>query len=173
MQRRALIIGFCALIFVGCSVWFVDKYFGIEAHAVSVRLWPAPTPEQVETQNLRRIAGWFSLNCGHVRRHENADGAISCATEALKTGKTFYVSFDFVWESRAFGLQRDPASGVIGLARNSSGALYEVATMDMRRFSIPSEPYRTVTVIRCEKTAQEQLSQAADRYLTCFAVPTE
>jgi len=156
-------------------VWFVDKYFGIEAHEVWARLWPTPTPEQVETRNLRRIAGWYSLNCGHVRRYENADAAISCAMEALKTRRTFYVSFDFVWKLRPFGLYLPPADGVIGLARNPSGALYEVAVMVPRdsKSVIPSEPARIVTVSLCNKAASEQISQVEGRYLTCFAVPTE
>jgi hypothetical protein len=74
-----------AVVVIGFSLWFVDKYFWIEAQSLMVRLWPPPTVEQVEQKQLRRIAGWFSLDCGHVRHRGDADAAISCALQALGT----------------------------------------------------------------------------------------
>src|SRR5215472_4316614 len=92
--RRTIIACLSSLVFIGCSVWFVNKYFGIEARSLAERLWPPPTIEQVERRHLRKIAGWLSLDCGHVHRHKNADAAISCATSALSARKPFYVSFE-------------------------------------------------------------------------------
>ncbi len=57
-------------IVIGFSIWFVNKYFWLEAHSLIARFWPPPTVEQVEQEQLRRIAGWFSLDCGHVRHRE-------------------------------------------------------------------------------------------------------
>jgi hypothetical protein len=112
---RLLTVVVCAMVVIGSLVWFVNKYFGIEAHAIAERLWPIPTAEQLETRKLRDIAGWFSVNCGHIRRHENADVAISCATNALTARKPFYISFDFIgFDSR----------GIIGLAADHSGKVF-------------------------------------------------
>src|SRR5215831_11226731 len=111
-MRRLLTVVVCAIVVIGSFVWFVNKYFGIEAHAMTERLWPTPTAEQFETRKLRDIAGWFSVNCGHIRRHENADVAISCAKNALTARKPFYISFDVL------GFD---STGIIGLAANHSG----------------------------------------------------
>ena len=162
-MSRALIVGICAsLLIVACSIWFINKYFGIEAHALALRVWPAPTTEEVEKRKLRSIAGWFSLNCGHVRYHENAGSAISCATNALKTRKPFYVSFDYV------GLD---VGGAIGLAANRNGEVFQVMTTQLTYASlggiVTSGPVHTVTVTRCEKPPVETPSHAENRYLWC------
>jgi len=168
MERRAFAMGICALVVVACSVWFVNKYFGIEAHAMTVRLWPPSAAEQVETRKLHSIAGWFSLNCGHVRHRENAEFAISCATDALKTRKPFYVSFDFI------GLD---STGVIGLAGNRNGAVFQVTTDELGRGAFgmigTSGPIRTVTVNRCQKPPIEQTSFPANWYLVCLTADGE
>ena len=120
VKSRRLTIALLALAVVGGgSSWFIDKYFGIEAQGFAARLWPAPTAQQVEVRQLRKIAGWFSLDCGHVRYRENADRAISCAQNAIRARHHFYVAFD--WR----GID---SHGTMGLAANSEGAVYEVTT---------------------------------------------
>jgi hypothetical protein len=76
---------FSLAVIAGFSTWFVNKYFGIEARALAARIWRSPTADQVENKELRKIAGWFSLDCGHVRHREDADRAIACARDAFKT----------------------------------------------------------------------------------------
>ena len=163
MERRAFATTVCALIVVASSVWFVNKYFGIEAHAMAVRLRPPVTAEQVETRKLHSIAGWFSLNCGHVRHRENADSAISCATNALNNRKPFYVSFNFI------GLD---STGVIGLAANRNGTVFQVTTDELGRGAFgrigTSGPIRTVTVAGCQKPPIDQTSFPGNRYLVCL-----
>jgi hypothetical protein len=92
-RTRAVALLSFALV-IGFSVWFVEKYFWLEAHSVIGRFWPPATVEQVERKKLRQIAGWFALDCGHVRYREDADPAISCALEAVKSGRRFYAAFD-------------------------------------------------------------------------------
>lgn len=161
MRRLIVIAGLC-LVVLGCSVWFVNKYFGIEARSLLARLWPPPTLEQLETRKLRKVAGWFSLNCGHVHRHENADGAISCATSALRTGKPFYVSFDYV------GID---SIGATGVAANSTGAVYEVTTDELGRGTFgyvkTSSTVRTVSVIPCQRPPADQTFYPSNRILSC------
>lgn len=160
MKRLAVCIG--ALVLIGCSVWFIDKYFGIEAHAIAVRLWPPPSVDKIETRQLRKIAGWFSLDCGYVRHHENADAAISCATSALRARKSFYVSFDFV------GID---SRGVIGVAANRSGEVFQVTTDQLGGGYLgmvaTSGIVRTLTVSRCGKPPFEERSYPSNRYLVC------
>ena len=162
--RLVAIAAFCLLALAGFSAWFINKYFGIEAQALAVRLWPPPTADQVEDKQLRRIAGWFSLDCGHVRYRENADGAIACAQDALKARRRFYVAFDYR------GLD---SHGTTGLAMNSDGAIYKVETDQLtggwagyvfndRRVSVP-------TVTSWKKVPVERTSYPANRYLTCLA----
>jgi|SRR5271165_649529 len=146
---------------IGCSIWFIEKYFGIEAHAVAARLWPPATADQIEERQLHSIAGWFSADCGHVQHREDADRAIACAQGALKSGQRFYVAFDYV------GLD---SHGITGLARNSEGKVYEVVTDDLGRgaFGAVNRHVRNVTVTRCEVAPTERTSYPANRYLTCF-----
>ena len=152
-------------IVIGFSIWFVNKYFWLEAHSLVARFWPPLTAEQVEQKQLRRIAGWFSLDCGHVRHRENADRAIACADEALKTGRRFYVSFDYV------GID---SHGATGLAANSKHEVYEAVTDELGRGSLgyvgTTGTVRTINVRRCENSLVEQSSPPANRYLTCHPV---
>jgi hypothetical protein len=158
-RLAAALLAFVAL--GGGSVWFINKYFGIEAGALVARLWPPSTAYQVEVRQLHTIAGWFSIDCGHVRHREDADHAIACAQGALKSGQRFFVAFDYV------GVD---SHGVTGLARNSEGEVYEVSTDDLGRgiFGTVSRHARTVTVTRCEVAPTERTSYPANRYLTCF-----
>jgi hypothetical protein len=162
--RIVAVAVFCLVAFGGFSGWFINKYFGVEAQALALRIWPPPTTDQVENKQLRRIAGWFSLDCGHVRYRENADRAIACTQDALKARRRFYVAFDYR------GLD---SHGTTGLAMNSDGAIYEVETDQLtggwaryvfndRRVSVP-------TVIPCKKVPIERTSYPANRYLTCLA----
>jgi hypothetical protein len=150
--------------FVLRQAWFINKYFGIEAQALVAQLWPPPTAQQVEVHQLRKIAGWFSLDCGHVRHREDADHAIACAQGALKSGRQFYVTFDYV------GFDSHGASG---LAANSKGDVYEVDTDEMGGgwggYVATTGIARTVTVMRCQKAPIEQTSHPANRNLTCLA----
>ena len=148
-----------------CSVWFVNKYFGVEAHGITSRLWPPLSVEKVETRKLRNLAGLFSLDCGHVRHRDRADSAIACAEEAIRTGRAFYVSFDYV------GLD---SHGTTGLAASSKHELYEVDTNQLGNgfggYVGTSGIVRTVNVSRCEKAPVEETSVPANRYLTCHSV---
>jgi hypothetical protein len=135
--RTTLAATLLAVAVITFSIWFLNKYFGLEAHSLIARLWPPPTAEQIEKKQLHRIAGWFSLDCGHVgRRRENADRAIACAHKVLKAGRRFYVSFDYVgWDSH----------GTTGLAEDSKHEVYEVATDELGGGSLgwelnPQEP---------------------------------
>jgi hypothetical protein len=161
--RIVVIATFFLAVVAGFSTWFVNKYFGIEAQAVASRIWPLPTADQVEKKELRKIAGWFSLDCGHVRYREDADRAIACAQGALKARRRFYVAFDYR------GLD---SHGTTGIAANSDGAVYEVVTDQLsggwagyvynnRRVSAP-------TVIPCKKAPVGRASYPANRYLTCL-----
>jgi hypothetical protein len=160
--RFVAIAAFILLVLTCFSTWFINKYFGIEAHALAIRIWPPPTADQVERKELRRIAGWFSLDCGHIRYRENADHAIACAQDALKKRRRFYVAFDYR------GLD---SHGTTGLTTNSEGNVFEVVTDQLsggwagyvyndRRVSVP-------TVIPCKNSPLERTSYPANRYLTC------
>jgi hypothetical protein len=140
----------------------VDKYFSIEAHDLRVRLWPPPTLVQLERQRLQKTAGWLSIDCGYVRQGESADAAISCATHALKSRKAFQVSFDFI------GMD---TTGVIGIAGNRNGEVFEVRTEELGHAALrgitTSGASRSVSVIRCEKSPIELSLYDTDRYLLC------
>jgi len=167
MRRTLAAVLLSSVVVIGFSM-FIEKYFWIEAHSVIARLWPPPTVEQVEQKELRRIAGWFSLDCGHVRHREDAGPAISCALQALKSGRRFYVAFDYV------GLD---SHGVTGLVSNPEGVLYRVDTDQMgsgwagyvccgRRVSKPQ-------IYRCKKPPTEWVSYPANRSLSCISKETE
>jgi len=162
MRRTIVTIAVSALVVVGVSVWFLNKYFGIEARLLLLRLWPPPSVEQVERRNLCKIAGWFSINCGHVRHRQNADPAISCATSALKAGKPFYVSFDYV------GMD---STGATGLAANSKGTVYQVTTDQLGGgafgYIATSGTVRTVSITPCQRPPTEHTSYPANRVLSC------
>ncbi len=165
-MRRTLTAALLSFaIVIGFSTWFVNKYFWLEAHSLIARFWLPPTAEQVEQKQLRRIAGWFSLDCGHVRHRENADRAIACAAQALKTGRRFYVSFDYV------GID---SHGATGLAANSKHEVYEAITDELGRRSLEymgtTGIVGTTNVSRCENPPVEQTSIPANRYLTCHPV---
>jgi hypothetical protein len=158
---RRLGIALPAFVALGCgSAWFINKFFGIEAQALVTRLWPPSSANQVEARRLHAIAGWFSIDCGRVRHRENADHAIACAQDALKSRRRFYVAFDYV------GVD---SQGVTGLARNSEGEVFEVRTDDLGRGALGavSRHARTATVTRCEVAPTERTSYPANRYLTC------
>src|SRR4051794_19590004 len=150
--RTTLAATLLAVAVITFSIWFLNKYFGLEAHSLIARLWPPPTAEQIEKKQLHRIAGWFSLDCGHVgRRRENADRAIACAHKVLKAGRRFYVSFDYVgWDSH----------GTTGLAEDSKHEVYEVATDELGRGSpgyvATTRTVRTTNVTFCEKPPVEE-----------------
>jgi hypothetical protein len=162
MLRLAFVV-FGLVAFVSCSAWFIHRYFGIEAHALVVRLWPPPTPDQIEVKQVRKIAGWFSLDCGHVRHREDADYAITCAQNALKTGRRFYVAFDYV------GLD---SHGTSGLASDAEGRLFEVNTDELGRGIFgriaTAGPAIKVTVTRCQQPPIELTSFPSNRHLTCL-----
>ena len=151
-----------------CSAWFIHKYFWLEACNLAVRLWPPPTAAQIEQRHLLKIAGWFSLDCGHVRYRENADAAIACAQGALKSGRRFYVSFDGIGLDSHFA---------IGLAANSERAVYEVDTDEMPGVVGYADNVgigRTVTVTRCAAgTIADVSNYRANRYLNCLPASTE
>jgi hypothetical protein len=147
---------------IGFSSWFINKYFRIEADSLIARLWPTPTVEQIERKQLRRIAGWFSLDCGHVRHREDADPAITCALRALKSGQRFYVAFDYV------GLD---SHGTTGLALNAENVLYQVDTDQMGggwgAVVCCTRRVTDAAVYRCERPPTEQISFPANRSLSC------
>ena len=151
--RLAMIATVAVGALAGCSVWFINKYFWIEVQTVKERLWPPPTAEQVEVRQLRNIAGWFSLDCGHVRRHEDADRAIACAQKALAMRQRFYVAFDFV------GID---SHGATGLAAGWRGVIYEATTDQPLGYSVPKPD-----VNRCEKPPYEK-TDSRNRYMTCW-----
>lgn len=167
-KARLLLISVIFLaVFAGFSAWFVDKYLGIEAQALAARVWPSPTTDQVERKELRKIAGWFSRYCGHVRYRQDADLPIACARDALKARSSFYVAFDY----RGFD-----SHGTTGIAANSQGAVYEVVTDQLsggwagyvyneRRVNAPR-------VIPCKGVPGERVSYPANHYLTCLPEKT-
>ena len=156
------------VIVIGFSLRFVNKYFGIEAHSLMVRLWPPPTVEQVERKQLRRVAGWLSLDCGRVRHREDADAAISCALRALKVGRRFYVAFDYV------GLD---SHGITGLALDAQGVLYQVDTDQMgggfSGYVCCSQRISEPQVYRCKQPPAEKISHPANRHLSCISESEE
>jgi len=159
------VLGFA--VFFSCSALFVNRYFGIEARALAMRLWPPPAAEQVEIRKLRKIAGWFSRDCGHVRHLEDPNRAITCAQSALRAGQQFYVAFDYV------GID---SHGTTGLALNAEGDVYEVNTDQLGRGTfepVASVPRVAVTDTRCEQPPFEQTSFHNNRYLTCISASNE
>jgi len=151
-------------VLIGFSVWFVNKYFWLEAHALVVRLWPPPTVQQIEQRRLHRIAGWFSLDCGHVHHREDADAATTCALQALKSRQRFYVAFDYV------GLD---SHGTTGLALDARGALCQVDTDQMGGgfggYVCCSQRISEPQVYRCKQPPTEKTSYIANRYLSCIS----
>jgi hypothetical protein len=167
-KARCLAVALLAFVVLGISsVWFINKYFGVEAQSLTARLWPAPTVQQVEARQLRKIAGWFSRDCGRVSYRQDADFAIACAKDALRTRRRFYVAFDF---------RGVDSHGTTGLAANSEGAVYEVETEQLtggwgghvRNDGRVHKP----TIIRCQKDPVEQTSFPANRFLSCLAEST-
>ena len=162
MQRHTLIILVSVLVLIGSATWFVHKYFAVEAETLAKQVWPDPSAEQVEIRKLRGIAGWFSIDCGHVLHRQDADAAISCATKALRTREPFYVSFDYIGTD---------STGVIGLAGDRSSRVFKVTTDELGRGAFgmisTSGPNRTVTFRLCDKGPVEETSYPANRYLSC------
>jgi hypothetical protein len=158
-------VGIVTFVAVGAlalgSIWFINKYFGIEARAFEERLWPPPTAEQVEMRRLRKIAGWFSVDCGHVPRHRDANQAIACAQRALRDRRRFYVAFDYV------GID---SHGTTGIAAGRAGTIYEVSTDEMFGDEFgqitTNAVERHVDVNRCEGRPFER-TEGGNRYLTC------
>ena len=151
-------------IVIGFSIWFVEKYFWIEAHSVLVRLWPPPTVEEIEQKQLRRIAGWLSVDCGHVRHRQDAGPAISCALQAVKSKRRFYVAFDYV------GLD---SHGATGLALDAQGTLYQVDTDQMGGgfggYVCCSQRVSEPRIHRCKNLPTEEISYPANRSLSCLS----
>lgn len=161
---QAAVVGIFVAVLGAGGVWFVQKYFGIEEHALAMRLWPQSTADRAAKRELHRVAGWFSLDCGHVRHHEDAGRAIACAQNAIRTGQRFYVAFDWI------GMD---SKGTTGLAANSKG-LYEVDTEGFRYGgSIAPTEEVMVGVTRCEKSPIETTSNRGDRVLTCLLEPSD
>jgi hypothetical protein len=161
-RLAAALLAFVAL--GGGSAWFINKYFGIEAQGLAARLWPPPTAQQVEVRQLRKIAGWFSLDCGHVRYRENADRAIACAQDALRARRRFYIAFDF---------RGIDSHGTTGLAATSEGAVYQVVTEQLtggwggyvRNDGRVHKPI----IVLCQKAPFERTEYPANRFLSCLA----
>jgi len=164
MKRKLAIFGVFGLLLIGLSAWFVNKYFGIEARSAIAHIWPPPTTREVEARQLRRISGWFSVDCGHVPRHTDADPAIKCAMNALRSHERFRVSFDYM------GLD---SHGVTGLAANSAGEVYEITTDELGvgwgGAIATADRLRSVTVTRCDRAPVEETSYPANRLLSCTA----
>ena len=167
-KARCLAVALLAFVLLGISsVWFINKYFGVEAQSLTAWLWPAPTVREVEARQLRKIAGWFSLDCGRVGYRQDADFAIACAKDALRTRRRFYVAFD----DRGFD-----SHGTTGLAANSDGAVYEVDTEQLtdgwgghvRNDGRVRKPIITL----CQKAPFESISFPANRFLSCLTEPT-
>jgi len=156
--RLAISAAVAVGVVAGCSAWFINRYFWIEAHTVKERLWPPPTFEQIEVKQLRNIAGWFSLDCGYVRRFAEADPTIACAQQALRMKRRFYLAFTFV----AFDSQ-----WAYGLAAGRSGVVYEVVTEHGSFFSVPK-----AAVNRCETPPIEK-TVGRSRYLTCWTAAAD
>jgi len=99
------------------------------------------------------MADWFSVDCGHVRHLQNAENAIACVQDALKTGQEFRVAFDWV---------RFDSRGTVGLIENSTG-LHEVDAVDFRRGTEV-----LVEVSDCPKHSIETISYRDDLVLSCL-----
>jgi len=153
--RLAVTASVVVAVLAAYSVWFVDKYFSTDVQAAMDRLWPPPTAEQVDVRQLRNIAGWFSLDCGHVRNPVEADRAIACAQKALANKRRFYVAFDFV------GID---SHGATGLAVGWQGIVYEADTDELvgSLYAVPK-----ADVNRCETPPFER-TVGRNRYLTCW-----
>lgn len=140
-----------------CSAWFINKYTCFRAETIKERLWPTPTAEQVAVQKLHSIAGWFSLDCGHVRSPNpvEVDRAIACAQKALGAKRRFYITFDFV------GMD---SHGATGLAAGWRGIVYEVTTdqLDADIYGVPK-----ADVNPCEAAPVEKIT-GINRYLMCW-----
>jgi hypothetical protein len=152
------------VIALGCAGrWSVQKYFGIEAHALAMRLWPPQTADKVAAKKVHEIAGWFAQDCGHVRHRQDADASISCVHDALRAGRRFRVAFDW------FGFD---SHGTVGLAANSTG-VYEVDTEEYRYGLIVP----TVTVLTNVTHWQEHPIEItlfpASRILSCVFRPED
>ena len=101
------------------------------------------------------------------RLRQNADFAIACAKDALRTRRRFYVAFD----DRGFD-----SHGTTGLAANSDGAVYEVDTEQLtdgwgghvRNDGRVRKPIITL----CQKAPFESISFPANRFLSCLTEPT-
>jgi hypothetical protein len=147
---------------IGFSAWFIERYFVIEAHVIAVLLWPPATAWQRESRELRKVAGWFSIDCGHVKHREDADTAIACANQAIQSRHPFYVAFDWV------GID---ARGTLGIAGNSGGVLYEVDCEEFGRGWAgavgPGTHIEPLRVTRCQEQPTVRMSYPANRYLSC------
>ena len=165
MRRVVLIAGLSAVAVIG-AVWFVNKYYAVEAHALAVRIWPSPTLQQFEASRLRHYAGWFSHDCGIVPRRRDPAEAIQCAQESLRSHRPFRVAFEWV------GID---SRGITGIAGDSSGEIYEVTTDETspgNKF-FGTRPARTVTVVRCQEPPVEiSVGMHGDRIMSCVDQPS-
>ena len=161
LRTRVVAVALCLALAAGMA-WFAHKYFAVQLSELVARLWPPATTEQIETRRLHKISGWFSRDCGHVPRHGDADAAIACANDALRSGKRFYVSFDYV------GID---SHGTSGLAMGADRKVYEVVTDDLRGGAVGALNIRdgnvNVDVIGCESAPVERTGFRANRFLTC------
>ena len=141
-MRRVITIGALCVLAIIAMCSFVNNYFALEVQAMMSRLFSPPTVRKIESKQLRRTAGWLSRDCGVVNLHDDPTLAISCAKDAMREHRSFRVAFEWV------GID---SRGMIGLARTSSGDIYEITTDEMSAgggvFNEP--PSRVVTAQKC------------------------
>lgn len=162
MRRPHVVITLSVIAAIGCSIWLIEKYFGIEAHAVAERLWPPSTADQIEARRLHNIAGKNATDCGHVGLHQSPTAPGDCALAAWKANRPFFISYDVqgIDSKLLYGLTSSGGGDVFSVKYDSMGW----STDDLRS-GMKVLDGKHILVVHCPSPVKLFVSSAG--YLDC------
>ena len=122
-----------------------------------------PADSEVMDQRLRKLAGTGAIDCGHVLVNSAPQKATTCAMQALRHHKAFYVRYD------AAGIDAQLADGIaMDSSRNTYGVIFD--SMGLSESSLTKNTYMPdgwhTVVLRCPKPAKLRLMKNGK--VSCF-----